>query len=128
MSRISAMAQITFLELQTTVLGNFCPWIQNFSVHSVSYHRLAANTRGEQMFSALPPKPDIAQCSRHVRNVPNSEVTKGYSITLSARASSDVGSSRSSAFAVFKLMISSYLVGAWTGRSAGFAPLRIRST
>src|SRR6266478_3335062 len=23
-----------------------------------------------QMFSALPPKPDIAQCSRHVRNVP----------------------------------------------------------
>src|SRR5258707_13446048 len=27
------------------------------------------NTRGEQMFSALPPKPDIPQSSRHVRNV-----------------------------------------------------------
>jgi hypothetical protein len=27
------------------------------------------NTRGEQMFSALPPKPDIAQCGRHVRFV-----------------------------------------------------------
>jgi hypothetical protein len=49
-------------------------------------------------------------------------VTKGYSITSSARASSDVGSSRSSAFARFKLMISSYLVGACTGRSAGFLP------
>ncbi len=101
MSRISAMAQITFLELQTTVLGNFCPWIQNFSVHSVSYHRLAArhvriacgaeclarrrhlncllgcllrvktaNTRGEQMFSALPPRPDIVQCGPHVRFMP----------------------------------------------------------
>ena len=28
------------------------------------------NTRCEQMSSALPPKPDIAQCSRHVRFVP----------------------------------------------------------
>ena len=28
------------------------------------------NTRGEQMFSTLPPKPDIAQRSRHVRKVP----------------------------------------------------------
>src|SRR6266852_7185563 len=28
------------------------------------------NTRGEQMFSALPPRPDIAQCGRHVRFVP----------------------------------------------------------
>src|SRR5258705_2970308 len=82
MSRISAMAQITFLELQTTVLGNFCPWIQNFSVHSVSYHRLAANTRGEQMVSALPPRPDIAQCGRHVRFVPTTEVP---SLTRSPR-------------------------------------------
>ena len=32
------------------------------------------NTPGEQMFSALPPKPDIAQCSRRVRNVPLAEV------------------------------------------------------
>src|SRR6266403_5556737 len=28
------------------------------------------NTRCEQMFSALPPRPDIAQCGRHVRFVP----------------------------------------------------------
>src|ERR1019366_6191468 len=32
------------------------------------------NTRGEQMFSALPPKADVAQCSRHVRLVPIPEI------------------------------------------------------
>src|SRR5262249_42882489 len=35
---------------------------------------------------------------------------------------------RSSALAVLRLITSSYLVGACTGKSAGFAPLRIRST
>jgi hypothetical protein len=78
--------------------------------------------------SALVRIPDSSRTLRHFRSEPNSEVTKGYSITSSARASSDVGSSRSSAFAVFRLTTSSYQVGAWTGRSAGFAPLRIRST
>src|SRR5260221_8893148 len=38
------------------------------------------NTRGEQMFSALHPKPDIAQCSRHVRNVPVSDIDVASSI------------------------------------------------
>src|SRR5262249_19802074 len=42
-----------------------------------------------------------------------------HSITSSARASSVGGTSRLSAFAVFKLITSSYLVGACTGRSAG---------
>ena len=51
-----------------------------------------------------------------------------YSITSSARASSVGGTSRPSAFAVLRLMTSSYLVGACTGRSAGFSPLRMRST
>src|SRR5262249_9097741 len=51
-----------------------------------------------------------------------------HSITSSARASSDGGTSRPSDLAVFWLITSSYLVGACTGRSAGFAPLRIRST
>ena len=35
---------------------------------------------------------------------------------------------KSRAFAVLRLMTSSYLVGACTGRSAGFSPLRMRST
>src|SRR5262245_30490386 len=51
-----------------------------------------------------------------------------HSITSSARASSDGGISRPSALAVFRLITSSYLVGACTGRSAGFSPLRMRST
>jgi hypothetical protein len=51
-----------------------------------------------------------------------------YSITSSARASNVGGISRPSAFAVLRLMVSSYFVGACTGRSAGFSPLRMRST
>jgi len=51
-----------------------------------------------------------------------------YSITSSARTSNVGGTSRPSALAVLRLMTSSYLVGACTGRSAGLAPLRMRST
>jgi hypothetical protein len=50
-----------------------------------------------------------------------------YSITSSAVATSDGGTVRPSAFAVLKLITSSYLVGACTGRSAGFSPLSMRS-
>jgi hypothetical protein len=51
-----------------------------------------------------------------------------YSITSSARESSVGGTVRRSAFAVFKLITNSNLVGCSTGRSAGFAPLKILST
>ncbi len=51
-----------------------------------------------------------------------------YSITSSARASRVGGTSRPSALAVLRLITSSNLVGACTGRSAGFSPLRMRST
>jgi hypothetical protein len=53
---------------------------------------------------------------------------RGYSITSSARASTVAGMSRPSAFAVLRFTTSSYLVGACTGRSAAFSPLRMRST
>jgi hypothetical protein len=49
----------------------------------------------------------------------------GYSITSSARASSIGGTSRPSALAVCRLITSSNLVDCRTGRSAGFAPLRM---
>jgi hypothetical protein len=49
-----------------------------------------------------------------------------YSITPSARASSDAGKERPSALAVFKLTISSNLVGSTTGKSLSFSPLRMR--
>src|SRR5262245_49324587 len=51
-----------------------------------------------------------------------------HSITSSVRASSEIGGSRSSALAVFRLMTSSNLVANWTGRSPGLSPLRMRST
>src|SRR5262249_32254448 len=51
-----------------------------------------------------------------------------YSITSSARASSEGDMVRPRVLAVFKFMTSSYLLGACTGRSAGFSPRKIRST
>src|SRR5215468_11518196 len=56
------------------------------------------------------------------------ELATFHSITSSARAISVGGTSRPSAFAVLRLITSSYLVGACTGRAAGFSPLRMRST
>src|SRR5205807_5985174 len=51
-----------------------------------------------------------------------------YSITWSARSSSDCGIVKPNTLAVLRLMTSSNFVGCSTGRSAGFAPLRILST
>src|SRR6478609_11965289 len=56
------------------------------------------------------------------------ELAPLHSITSSARASSVGGTWRPRALAVLRLITSSYLVGACTGRSAGFSPLRMRST
>src|SRR4051794_39518991 len=57
-------------------------------------------------------------CSRRTAEQ-RDELAPLHSITSSARASNEGGTSRLSAFAVFKLITSSYLVGACTGRSAG---------
>jgi hypothetical protein len=51
-----------------------------------------------------------------------------YSITLSAPASSDAGTSRPSALAVVTFMARSNLVGCCTGRSVGLVPRSILST
>ena len=51
-----------------------------------------------------------------------------YRMTSSARRSIDCGIVSPSAFAVFKLISSSNLVGCSTGRSPGLAPFRILST
>jgi hypothetical protein len=51
-----------------------------------------------------------------------------YSITSSACAISVAGTVRPSALAVLRLMTNSNLVGCWTGKSEGLAPLRILST
>ena len=56
------------------------------------------------------------------------DLAPSHSITSSAMASNDAGTVRPSVFAVLRLITSTNLVGSWTGRSAGLAPLRIRST
>src|SRR5215469_2929366 len=48
----------------------------------------------------------------------------GHSMTSSARARIDGGTVRPSVFDVLRLITSSNVVGCWTGRSAGLAPLR----
>src|SRR5262249_40644574 len=53
------------------------------------------------------------------------EVAPPHSITSSALNRTAVGSSRPSDLAVLRLTTSSTLVGCWTGKSAGLAPLRI---
>ena len=54
------------------------------------------------------------------------ELASPHSITSSARASSVGGTMSPSALAVLRLTNSSTFVACWTGRSAGFAPARIR--
>src|SRR5262245_46101881 len=61
-------------------------------------------------------------------DVSNRSNAAPHSITSSARASTDAGTSMPNVFAILRLITSSYLVGACTGRSAGFSPLRMRST
>src|SRR5262245_17890469 len=73
------------------------------------------------------PKSGHVQCNDHVRFGPKADISR-YSITSSARARTDGVIMRSSALAVLRLTTSSYLVGACTGISLGFSPLRIRST
>src|SRR5262249_61775032 len=57
------------------------------------------------------------------KSLRDTEFAAPHSITSSARARTDVGMSMPSALAVLRLMTSSYLVGACTGRSAGVSPL-----
>src|SRR5215469_14314924 len=51
-----------------------------------------------------------------------------YSMTSVARARIEGGPERPSSLAVLRLTTSSNVVGCWTGRSTGLAPLRILST
>jgi hypothetical protein len=64
----------------------------------------------------------LAACRALRRQAPR------HSITRSARASSDSGTTRPSAFATLRLITSSTLFGCCTGRSAGFAPASIFPT
>jgi hypothetical protein len=83
-------------------------------------HANAART-----FALLP-----APSKRHRRRAHNSrnELPPLHSITSSASASSFAGISRLVALAVARFMTNRKRVGCSNGRSAGFAPLKMRST
>jgi hypothetical protein len=68
------------------------------------------------------PKPALSSCNGI------SKRGRAYSITSSARASSDGGTVILSALAVLRLITSSNLAGCWIGISAGLPPLMIWST
>jgi len=85
-----------------------------------------------RVMSALPPKADIGTRPCDVRFVPKADILRcgkkrRYSITLSASERTDSGMVNPSAFAVLRLIDSSYLVGCWIGSCPGLAPLRTRS-
>jgi hypothetical protein len=86
--------------------------------------------------NTIPPRADIVDAFWHFRFVPKTgreQVQQPrlrkqrYSITSSARSRIDVGMSMPMARAVLRLTIVVNFVARSTGRSAGFAPLRILS-
>src|SRR6266487_1396842 len=80
--------------------------------------------------SARPREADLSDADQLFGNVPHPDsctaAENSYSITSSARPSSEIGIVRPSALAVLRLMIRPTFVTCWTGRSAGLSPLRIR--
>jgi hypothetical protein len=99
---------------------------------AIGHVRFTPNSDRESGFpktvmSALPPKADMCSALADVCFGPIADISP-YSIISSARESKLGGTVRPMALADFKLMISSYLFGSCTGNSAGFSPLRIRST
>ena len=86
---------------------------------------LNADSRGWRHGLAIAPRRERAYCERHCRT---GQLFGFHSMTSSARTSNICGTSRPNAFAAWRLITNSYLVGACTGRSAGLVPLRMRST
>src|SRR5262245_24972679 len=80
----------------------------------------------QPVMSALPPKADMCGATRDVRFGPIADsALHQLSINSSARSSTVGGIVRPSALAVFRLIMSSNLVGCSTGISPGFEPLKI---
>src|SRR5262249_4246735 len=90
------------------------------------------DVRGARAMSAMPPIP--TELMRHSKTTRCAicDICAAADGTLTrshrAHASSVGGTSGLSTLAVLRLILSSYLIGAWTGRSAGFSALRISLT
>ena len=95
--------------------------LRNFEAISLRLEPLAV-VNAEQ-----PLKADIGVMHRRVSFGPEADISAGHSMTTSARMRNAWEIASPSALAVFRFTTSSILVGSSTGRSAGFAPLRILS-
>src|ERR1700687_2663999 len=103
--------QLSLILLQPTHHGPFPP--------------LTASTSGNH----CSPQPSTDFCNKICQQETHApQQTSRHSITSSARCWSSAGTSKPSALAVLRLIVSIYLVGNWTGKSVGLAPLRMRST
>src|SRR5262249_56647981 len=85
----------------------------------------AQESDGWNLRGLLPARRDRASRSTAEKR---DELAPFHSITSSARASKIGERSKPSALAALRLITNSNLVPCWTGKSAGFAPLRILST
>src|SRR5262245_35160732 len=85
--------------------------------------RIIDDANARQPANALLRPRSQRPCRRRAAEQRNDLAPPDHSITSSARARSVGGTSMPSALAVLRLIPSSYLVGACTGRLAGFSPL-----
>src|SRR5260370_18110286 len=89
-------------------------------------HRERGGVRGYGLSMGFgPPHPNPLPAGER-EHTEHAERASPHSITSSARASPLGGTPRPIAFAVLRLMTSSYLVGACTRRSASLSPLWMR--
>src|SRR6476660_2634564 len=104
---------------------------QTFALQQVmSALPLIATAKADSRKRPCPLHPRKQTCAAHrPRSAKGQKQTSSdYSKVSLARDSNEAGTARPSALAVFRLITSSNLVAPCTGRSAGFSPLRTRST
>jgi hypothetical protein len=78
--------------------------------------------------SALLPKADMCGAQAYGHFVPIADIVSPHSTSSSARCCRSDGTSNPSPFAVLRLIDNTNFEGNCTGKSAGFAPLSMRST
>ena len=106
-------------------------WVDRYSGRRSRDDHTAAVALARPVQGHSPRSAGARSASLDARNrsrSPCDKMTVAHWITSSAPASSEGGTSRPSALAVLRLITNSNFVGACTGRSAGFSPLRMRST
>jgi len=118
-----AMPALRWINNEPQATLTFQPHSQKRKLSHLSAHKQTLAMR--ELCPLYPRRQTCVRCSRRCPHFGPKADMANYSITSSARASTAGGIVRPSAFAVLRLITSSYLFGAWTGRSPGFSPLRM---